>query len=222
MAGQWGVVIRDAEAAELPVLQGIDVATGQMFRDIGMPEVAEYDPWPLPDLEHSRAAGLLWVIPGDAGEPAAFLMGSQVDGCLHVEQLSVDMGSARRGLGRTLLEHAARRAAADGRPALTLTTFERVPWNAPYYARLGFRILGDAEVTPGLRDQAAGGRDRPGPVAAGVHAPRRPGLGFRAGDHPACCLTAASRAGSGSQPSCDQVILPDAETRANQGWSWTW
>jgi hypothetical protein len=26
-----------------------------------------------------------------------------------------------------------------------------VPWNAPYYARLGFRILDDAEVTPGLR-----------------------------------------------------------------------
>ena len=85
MAGQWGVVIRDAGAAELPVLQEIDVATGQMFRDIGMPEVAEYDPWPLPDLQHSRAAGLLWVIPGDAGEPVAFLMGSQVDGCLHVE-----------------------------------------------------------------------------------------------------------------------------------------
>ena len=63
MAGQWGVVIGDAGAAELPVLQEIDVATGQMFRDIGMPEVAEYDPWPLPDLEHSRAAGLLWVIP---------------------------------------------------------------------------------------------------------------------------------------------------------------
>ena len=49
--GTW--VIRDAGTAELPVLQGIDVATGQMFRDIGMPEVAEYDPWPLPDLEHS-------------------------------------------------------------------------------------------------------------------------------------------------------------------------
>jgi len=36
-------------------------------------------------------------------------------------------------------------------PALTLTTFAQVPWNAPYYARCGFRILGDAEVTPGLR-----------------------------------------------------------------------
>ena len=146
------MVIRDAGAAELPVLQEIDVATGQMFRDIGMPEVAEYDPWPLPDLEHSRAAGLLWVIPGRRlragrvpdGQPGRRLPARRA-------AVRVDMGSARRGLGRTLLEHAARRAAADGLPALTLTTFEHVPWNAPYYARLGFRILDDAEVTPGLR-----------------------------------------------------------------------
>jgi GNAT superfamily N-acetyltransferase len=154
------VLIRDAQAAELPLLQDIDVATGQMFRDIGMPEIAEYGPWTRPDLEHSRAAGLLWVIPDDAGQPVAFLMGDLVDGCLHVEQLSVHPGSARRGLGRSLLEH----AAADAVPALTLTTYAHVPWNAPYYSRCGFRILDDAEVTPGLRAirqrEAAIGLDR--------------------------------------------------------------
>ena len=153
------------------MLQGIDVATGQMFRDIGMPEVADDDPWPLPELEKSRAAGLLWVVPGEAGgpvaeagSPVAFLMGIMVDGCLHVEQLSTDPGSARRGLGRLLLEYAAHRAAADGIPALTLTTFTHVPWNAPYYVRCGFRILNAGEVTPGLRAirqrEAALGLDR--------------------------------------------------------------
>lgn len=35
--------------------------------------------------------------------------------------------------------------------ALTLTTFTDVPWNAPYYQRLGFRTLSDTEVTSGLR-----------------------------------------------------------------------
>ncbi len=35
--------------------------------------------------------------------------------------------------------------------ALTLTTFEQVPWNAPYYCRWGFRILEDHEWTKGLR-----------------------------------------------------------------------
>ncbi len=32
-------------------------------------------------------------------------------------------------------------------------------------------------------------------------------------------LAADSRADGGSQPSWDQMILPDAETRTNQGWS---
>jgi GNAT superfamily N-acetyltransferase len=74
-----------------------------------------------------------------------------IDGCLHVEQVSVDPGCARRGLGRALLDYAAERAAAAGIPAMKLTTFADVPWNAPYYLRCGFRVLGDAEVTAGLR-----------------------------------------------------------------------
>jgi hypothetical protein len=51
-----------------------------------------------------------------------------------------------------MLEHAAGRAAAGGLPALTLTTFAEVPWNAPYYERCGFRRLAEAELTAGLRE----------------------------------------------------------------------
>jgi len=36
-------------------------------------------------------------------------------------------------------------------PAVTLTTFEDVPWNAPLYRHLGFRELRDDELGPGLR-----------------------------------------------------------------------
>lgn len=56
------------------------------------------------------------------------------------------------------------RADSEGAPALTLTTFTDVPWNAPYYARCGFRRLDDGELTPGLREiserEAAHGLDR--------------------------------------------------------------
>jgi len=34
---------------------------------------------------------------------------------------------------------------------VTLATFAEVPWNAPHYLRCGFRAVGDADVTPGLR-----------------------------------------------------------------------
>ena len=149
------MLIRDARAAEVPRLREIDWAAGLIFRDIGMPEAAEFEPRSVAELEDSRRAGLLWVATdGDGAEdgaPASFLMAVPLDGCLHIEQLSTGPASARRGLGRALLGHAAERARAGGLPALTLTTFADVPWNAPYYARCGFRILGDAEITPGLR-----------------------------------------------------------------------
>jgi len=62
-----------------------------------------------------------------------------------------------------LLDHVAGWAARRGLPALTLITFRGVPWNAPYYERLGFRELVPAELTPGLAARwaapGAGGRD---------------------------------------------------------------
>ena len=144
-------------------MQEIDRAAGRMFNDVGRPEICEML-WHREALAACREEGRLWVITGANDRPAGFLITDLVDGCLHVEQVSVDPGSARRGLGRALLDHAAGQAAAAGVPALTLTTFADVPWNAPYYVRCGFRVLDDGEVTAGLRTirqrEAALGLDR--------------------------------------------------------------
>jgi len=43
-----------------------------------------------------------------------------------------------------------------------LTTFTDVPWNRPLYAHLGFRVLPEAAVGPGLR------RIRDAETAAGL------------------------------------------------------
>lgn len=156
--------IRAVRAGELPLLQEIERAAGQPFADIGMVEIARDDPYPLPVLAASEQAGLLWVTADQADTPVAYLMASVVDACLHIDQVSVHPGSARRGLGRALLDHAAEHAAGYGLAALTLTTFASVPWNAPYYLRCGFRVLDDVELTPGLRairkHEAALGLDR--------------------------------------------------------------
>lgn len=146
------MLIRDARAAEVPRLREIDWAAGQIFRDIGMPEAAEFEPRTLDELAVAQRDGLLWVAGDEDGAPVSFLMAVPLDGCLHVEQLSTAPAGARRGLGRALLDHAADRARAGDVPALTLTTFAEVPWNGPYYERCGFRVLGDTEITPGLRE----------------------------------------------------------------------
>jgi GNAT superfamily N-acetyltransferase len=156
--------IRAVRAEELPVLQSIEVAAGGCFREVGMAEIAEDDPPPLDELARHLAAGLAWVAVDGADAPVAYLVAEPVDGCLHVEQVSVHPDSARRGIGRALLERLADRAVADGVPALTLTTFTQVPWNAPYYARCGFQVIEQDAVGPGLRAirerEAAHGLDR--------------------------------------------------------------
>ncbi|WP_217238928.1 GNAT family N-acetyltransferase [Streptomyces sp. AC555_RSS877] len=143
--------IRPATAAELPLLQDIERAAGAPFRGLGMAAVAEDEP-PAPDvLERYRRAGRAWVAVDEVDRPVAYLLCEPVDGALHVEQVSVHPDAARRGVGRALLAYAADRAREEGLAGLTLTTFAEVPWNAPYYSRLGFRVLDEAELTPGLR-----------------------------------------------------------------------
>jgi ribosomal protein S18 acetylase RimI-like enzyme len=156
--------IRAATAAELPALRDIERAAGEAFRGIGMPEIADDEPFSVDELAAYRQARRAWVAVGQNGRLAAYLVAGLVDGNLHVEQVSVHPASARRGVGRAMLEHAAGRAARRGLPALTLTTFTEVPWNAPYYERCGFRRLAEAELTPGLREvrrrESAQGLDR--------------------------------------------------------------
>jgi GNAT superfamily N-acetyltransferase len=73
----------------------------------------------------------------------------EIDGYAHIEQVSVHPGHSRQGIGRMLIDHVGTWATSRGLAGLTLTTFTEVPWNAPYYARLGFRVVTD--LSPGLR-----------------------------------------------------------------------
>ncbi|MFI9429044.1 GNAT family N-acetyltransferase [Streptomyces achromogenes] len=156
--------IRSPRLSELPVLQDIERAAGQWYRETGMPEIAEDEPLPLDVLARYQRDGRAWVAVDAAGIPVGYLIADRVDGNFHVEQVSVHPGSARRGVGRSLLEHLAGHARSRQVPALTLTTFADVPWNAPYYTRCGFRVLAESSLTPGLREirerEAAHGLDR--------------------------------------------------------------
>jgi GNAT superfamily N-acetyltransferase len=132
-------------------MQDIERAAGSLFREIGMPEIADDEPLPVEELARYRQDHRAWVAADDADVPAAYLIAGIVDGSLHIEQMSVHPRAARRKIGRVLLDHAAAYAAASGIGGLTLTTFAEVPWNGPYYARCGFRVLEDNELSPGMR-----------------------------------------------------------------------
>ncbi|WP_406174854.1 GNAT family N-acetyltransferase [Streptomyces sp. NBC_00996] len=156
--------IRRAAPDELPALQDIERAAGDPFRELGMADIADDEPPALDLLDGYRRAGRAWVAVDEEDRPRAYLIAEPVDGALHIEQISVHPDAARRGVGRTLLAYAADRAREEGLTGLTLTTFAQVPWNAPYYLRIGFRVLEETELTPGLRTiraaEAGHGLDR--------------------------------------------------------------
>ena len=145
------VRIREARPGDLEVLVKIERAAGEMFRPIGLGEVPEDGPGTVEELAPYAADGRGFVAVAADDVAVGYLLIDIVDGAAHIEQVSVHPDHARRRIGGRLIEHAASWALKRGYSRLTLTTYVDVPWNGPYYARLGFRYLAPDEETEGLR-----------------------------------------------------------------------
>jgi GNAT superfamily N-acetyltransferase len=147
--------IRPAHAADLAALQAIERDAGTLFAEIGMDAVAGDEPLPLDVLEQYQRDGRAWIAVDTDDEPVGYIIAEVLDGNAHIEQVSVRPASSRRGVGRALVDRVVEWAHELGLGAVTLTTFAEVPWNGPYYKRLGFRPLEETEVTRGLREKRA-------------------------------------------------------------------
>ncbi len=149
MANDW--FIRGARADELPQLAEIERLAGVRFETIpalaDIPEVLT----PAGALAAALGRGQVWVAAAAGDDtPVGFAYGDLLDDAVQLEELDVLPEWGRRGIGRALVEAVVADARARGLAAVTLTTFRDVPWNAPFYARLGFRVVADAALSPGL------------------------------------------------------------------------
>ncbi len=97
-------------------------------------------------------AGTNWVAAAGGDRPVGFLSAEIAGQDLHIWEISVDHLHQGFGIGRKLIRHAIDAAAAHGLAAVTLTTFRTIPWNCPYYERLGFSTLDEAALSPRLSD----------------------------------------------------------------------
>jgi GNAT superfamily N-acetyltransferase len=148
-ADDW--LIRAARREELGALNAIERAAGVRFEAIpwlaDVPEVLA----PAAGLAAAHARGQVWVAAARSdGTLVGFAYADLVDGAVHLEELDVLPDWGGRGIGRALVAEVVADAAARGLAAVTLTTFRDVPWNAPFYARLGFRVVDRAALGPGL------------------------------------------------------------------------
>jgi len=142
--------IRTAGPDQLEALRAIEVAAGRRFADIGMASIADAPPLPAEELATYQRDGRAWVYSDPEAGPVGYLLAEPVDGNAHIQQVSVHPTFAHQGIGRRLIDHLCGWARDEGRPAVTLTTFALVPWNAPYYRRCGFRVMDGHELGPDL------------------------------------------------------------------------
>lgn len=141
------VIRRWRPSEDLARLVEVSRAADQLFADFGL-ELPPDDP----TEELSRAEH---VLVADRSPVVGFAVVNTVDGLAHLASLAVHPEFGRRGIGGQLLAEA---CAVTALPAITLTTFVAVPWNAPWYAARGFDILPTDQWGPQLRQMWAAER----------------------------------------------------------------
>lgn len=133
------MVIRFARDEDLDLLAGIEDDADRLFVERFRPAV-----WGSATSGRVRAAqpGFLLVAVED-DRVVGFAHVLEQDGA-HLEQIAVRRDAGRRGHGSALVLAALEEAGRRGHAAITLHTYAYVPWNAPYYAALGFEEVGPA------------------------------------------------------------------------------
>ena len=145
-----GYRIRAATPEDLPALDRVEALASEMFHGL-VPEEIALDNVPPATLRDACQNGRLFVAEAADGTVVGFaLLIVLDDGSVHLEELDVLPEHGRRGVGRSLIEACRASARSHGYTTLTLSTYRDVPFNAPYYTRLGFRTLEAREVTSAL------------------------------------------------------------------------
>lgn len=142
--------VRLATLSDIPDLPAVEAAAAALFATIGMDAVARSPVTGVDVLRDAQANGRLWVAADPDDQPAGFALVLFPGGQPHLDELSVDPAHGRRGLGTNLVETVCAWTAAQGFERLTLSTFTDVPWNGPFYRKLGFAALDDQTLDPVL------------------------------------------------------------------------
>ncbi|MDQ1198019.1 GNAT family N-acetyltransferase [Agrobacterium sp. SORGH_AS 787] len=103
-------------------------------------------------LEQSLDEGLL-LVAEEAGRVVGFTLGLNEGGNLYVVELDVERAAQGRGIGTSLILALLDVGRKKGLADAVLTTDRYAPFNAPFYTKLGFRILEAEEMSVFLAER---------------------------------------------------------------------
>ena len=152
-----GYKIQPAKETDIPLLNAIEAAAATIFPPGSLPENVLAERVPADILTDALHQNRLLVAVDATQAPVGYAFWQNVTGFALLAQVDVHPQHGRKGLGTALVTRMIDQVVQAGFPYLYLTTFSDVPWNAPFYQKLGFILL-DADSQPdfikeSLRDE---------------------------------------------------------------------
>ena len=149
MANGRSYTIGRARRRDLAFIQPIELAAARLLEGYA-PESVLAAATSEQHIARAYSDRLLWVARRD-GCPVGFAHVVVHGNRAHLAELDVLPAHGRRGVGGRLVLTVCRWARSNRLKAVTLTTFRDVPWNMPFYAKLGFEEIPKAKLKDSLR-----------------------------------------------------------------------
>jgi GNAT superfamily N-acetyltransferase len=140
------ISIELAGREHLSAIPAIELAAAAMFPETDLPAEIRYLVTDDELLHEAQNEARLWVALTDDRTPVGFAMADIVDGGAHLDEMGVMPDFGRQGIGTRLVHTLIEWARSCDYPALTLVTFRHLPWNAPFYERMGFVSMAPSEI----------------------------------------------------------------------------
>jgi GNAT superfamily N-acetyltransferase len=144
--------IEAASASHLRAIPKIEQEAASMFSEADLPLHIRYRVTDRRTLAEAQREGRLWVALNAKQLVVGFAHVCIIDEQAHLDEMDVLPDYGRRGIGTALVQIVEAWAHDEGFDELTLTTFRHLPWNAPFYAKLGFEIVEDDELGEEMDD----------------------------------------------------------------------
>jgi GNAT superfamily N-acetyltransferase len=142
--------ITRARPSDIPSLPAIELAAAQLLTGHA-PDSVLNETTGVEEFFEAQHLGRLWIALVEE-LPVGFAHIEILEPLsAHLKEVDVHPQYGRRGIGTALVRRICKWAAHSGYRSVTLTTFRDVPWNAPFYARLGFEVIPADELSSALR-----------------------------------------------------------------------
>ena len=156
--------IEPAQHKYISQLPEISRAAAGLFPAEDLPIALRSEMLPLETLEEALLEQRLWIVIDENEDKAVgFALLTERCGNIHLREIDVHPAHGRQWLGTDLLKQVITWSKNKKYQRFTLTTFRHLPWNAPFYAKLGFQAIDQSEFSPCLKkllDEEAIGLDK--------------------------------------------------------------